>query len=352
MRQVKRFKMPTIKDVAREAGVSIATVSYVLNNKVDAVSEETRQIVWEAVHRIGYTPNVTARNLRSSQSRLIGYAWHDTPHEQVNPVLDQFMYSLAHFAENAGYHILTFTYAQHDPIHVYDDLIRSGRVDAFVMSGTVMDDPRIHYLMERTTPFVSFGRSNPDWQFDWVDTDGTAGIRRAMDYLFTLGHRRIAFAGWDDASLAGMHRLHGYTEAMGTTHLPIHDGYIYHGTQSEQTGIDAMTQFQSLPAGIRPTAVMCVSDLVAIGVKNEAERLGLDIGKDLSIIGFDDAPMLQYLRPPMTTLRQPLREIARTLIEMLEAKLGDNAAERKRVPRSRLLTPELIVRESCGRPRT
>jgi DNA-binding LacI/PurR family transcriptional regulator len=343
--------MPTIKDVAREAGVSIATVSYVLNNKLDAVSEETRQLVWEAVHRIGYTPNVTARNLRSSQSRLIGYAWHETPHEQVNPVLDQFMYSLAHFAENAGYHILTFTFAQNDPIPVYDELIRSGRVDAFVISGTVMHDKRIEYLMKGTTPFVSFGRSNPEWQFDWVDTDGTAGTRRAMDYLFTLGHRRIAFAGWDDASLAGKHRLQGYLDAMQAIHTPVHEGYVFHGTQSEQTGIDALTRFNSLPADIRPTAVMCVSDLVAIGVKNEAERLGMEIGRDISIIGFDDAPMLQYLRPPMTTLRQPLRDIARTLIEMLESKLGDTASARKRVPRTRLLAPELIVRESCGRPR-
>jgi len=95
--------MPTIKDVAREAGVSIATVSYVLNNKISAISPETRRLVWEAVAKIGYKPNVTARNLRSSQSRLIGYALHDLPPDQVNPVLDQFMYTLARAAEAGGY---------------------------------------------------------------------------------------------------------------------------------------------------------------------------------------------------------------------------------------------------------
>src|SRR5215213_4303179 len=107
--------MPTIKDVAREAGVSIATVSYVLNNKADAVSEPTRKHVIEAADRIGYRPNVTARNLRSNQTRLIGYAWYDAPSENVpagrlNTVLDWFTFYLARAAEQSGYHLLTFTY--------------------------------------------------------------------------------------------------------------------------------------------------------------------------------------------------------------------------------------------------
>src|SRR4051812_1997192 len=111
--------MPTIKDVAREAGVSIATVSYVLNNKTEAISEDTRSRVWTAVRTIGYRPNVTARNLRSSRSHLIGYAWHVVHAEQVNTVLDRFTYSLAACAERAGYHMMTFTFPQDDPIPVY-----------------------------------------------------------------------------------------------------------------------------------------------------------------------------------------------------------------------------------------
>ena len=141
--------MTTIKDVAREAGVSIATVSYVLNNKTEAISEDTRSRVWTAVNTIGYRPNVTARNLRSSRSKLIGYAWHNIQAGQVNTVLDRFTYSLAASAERAGYHMLTFTYSMDDPIPVYDELIRTGRVDAFVLASTVRDDPRVSYLMDR-----------------------------------------------------------------------------------------------------------------------------------------------------------------------------------------------------------
>jgi LacI family transcriptional regulator len=129
--------MLTIKDVAREAGVSIATVSYVLNNKNQTISEETRTRVWQAVRKIGYCPNVPARNLRSSQSKLLGYAWHEVAPEQVNTVLDRFSYALARAAEAAGYHMLTFTDLQDNPIPIYEDLIRTGRVDGFIAGSTI-----------------------------------------------------------------------------------------------------------------------------------------------------------------------------------------------------------------------
>src|SRR5664279_3717020 len=176
--------MPTIKDVAREAGVSIATVSYVLNGKTEAISEDTRLRVWSAARKIGYRPNVTARNLRSSQSRLIGYAWHELPPDQINTVLDRFTYSLARSTEAAGYHILTFTFPHGDPIPVYDELIRTGRVDGFVIGSTVRDDARVRFLIEQHFPFVSFGQANADWDFRWVDADGgraSGGIGTSPD---------------------------------------------------------------------------------------------------------------------------------------------------------------------------
>ncbi len=340
--------MPTIKDVAREAGVSIATVSYVLNNKPNAVSEETRAEVWKAVKRIGYTPNVTARNLRSSQSRLIGYAWHQVPDDQVNPVLDQFTYFLANFAEEAGYHILTFTQSPENPLPVYEDLSRSGRVDAFVISGTNWGDKRIGFLQENDIPFVSFGRADPGWDFDWVDVDGASGTRQSVDYLVSLGHRRIAFAGWDEGSLSGTHRLAGYTEGLAAAGLPLTPQWVFRGENNEVSGSAALARYLSLPAKEQPTAIVAVSDLVAIGIKDEAERLGLEIGRDLSLIGFDDSPMLQYLRPPLTTIRQPVKQIAKIIVKILEEQLMKPGQSRDFI--HELVQPKLIVRETCGAP--
>lgn len=338
--------MPTIKDVAREAGVSIATVSYVLNNKTTAVSEDTRQIVWKAVEKIGYMPNVTARNLRSSQSRLIGYAWHEVPADQINPVLDRFTYYMARAAEAAGYHILTFTYSQDDPLRVYDELIRTGRVDAFVVGSTTQNDERIQFLLDQEFPFVSFGRSNPDWDFLWVDTDGEDGLQQAVRYLVSLGHTRIAMIAWPDDSLTGHYRLEGYLKGLEEAGIPLNPAYIQRCMHDESTGREAMLQLLKLPREEQPTAVVTVSDLVAIGAMAAAEERGLAVGRDISIIGFDDAPMSRYLRPALTTLQQPIPEIGAAVIAMLEDVLARNEPP----VRHRLLKPALIVRDSCAPP--
>lgn len=340
--------MPTIKDVAKAAGVSIATVSYVLNNKDAGITENTRMQVLEAVRRVGYTPNVTARNLKASRSRLIGYAWHEVPVGQVNSVLDRFAYYLAQAAESAGYHMLTFTHPAQDAVQVYDDLIRTGRVDAFVLSDTNTNDPRIRFLIEQNFPFVSFGQANPDWDFCWVDTDGRAGVRAAVEYLITLGHRRIAMVAWPEESLVGESRLAGYRDALASAGIGYNPVYIYRGKYEIETGNRAVRYWMQLPAHERPTAVVAVTDLIAIGIMNEAEQHGLVIGDTLSVIGYDDVPLTQYLRPALTTVQQPIPEIGRKIMEMLEAVLTGQPIAHKQ----QLFTPALIIRESAGPPRS
>jgi DNA-binding LacI/PurR family transcriptional regulator len=338
--------MPTIKDVAREAGVSIATVSYVLNNKTHLVGKDTRQEVLDAIARVGYTPNVTARNLKASQTRLIGYAWHEVPDDGANPLLDRFAYYLAQGVEAAGYHLLTFTHPAHDPFPVYNEMIRTQRVDAFVLSGTHGNDERIRFLIDSPIPFVSFGRSNPEWDFYWVDTDGTRGVQDAVEYLVSLGHQRIAMAAWPDDSISGNFRLDGYIAGMEAAGLPIHPAYIVRGDHSEQAGRDAMAYWMSLPQAERPTGIVAITDLVAVGIMNEAERYGLSIPGDLSVIGFDDAPMTQYIRPGLTTIQQAIPETGRALMTILEALLNKTEPEAAHI----LIPPRLIVRGSCSSP--
>ncbi|MBK9749228.1 MAG: LacI family DNA-binding transcriptional regulator [Chloroflexi bacterium] len=334
--------MTTIKDVAKEAGVSIATVSYVLNDKSDSVSEDTRRRVWSAVRKTGYRPNVTARNLRSNQTLLIGYAWHEVPADMVNPVLEHFTYSLARAAESAGYHILTFTFPVTDPIPVYDELIRTGRVDAFVVGSTTYDDPRVKFLMDKSFPFVSFGRANPEWDFNWVDVDGQRGVADAVDYLAGLGHRKIAAVVWEEGSLSGDYRYAGYVDGLRRAGLELRPEYVVRGEHSDTTGCEALDYWLTLPDP--PTAIIASSDLMAIGVINEAERRGIRVGHDLSVVGFDDAPMTQYIRPALTTMQQPLAMIAQELIGMLGCVLKDVPTFERHI----LLPPRLVVRESCG----
>ncbi len=338
--------MPTIKDVAKEAGVSIATVSYVLNNKIDAVSEETRQEVWRAVEKIGYMPNVTARNLRSSRSRLIGYAWHEQPRSAMNPVLHNFAYFLAQAAEAAGYHLLTFTFPSYDPIPVYDELIRTGRVDGFIIASTVTDDPRVRYLLKRDFPFVAFGRANSEWDFAWVDTDGEAGFAEGVNTLRAYGHERIAMIAYDAGSLSGNYRVNGYISAMQAAGLPIPENYIWRGIHDDQTGREALSYWCALPLDQRPTAILAVSDMIAVGVCEQARQCGIHIGRDVSVIGFDNMPLTQYLQPSMSTFEQPLEEIGRACIDMLCTLLAKQPLDPHE--RNVLLPPRLILRDSVG----
>ena len=339
--------MPTIKDVARQAGVSIATVSYVLNDKLDMVSEDTRKQVLNTAREMGYRPNVTARNLQAQSTGLIGYAWHIAPEElESSPMMAQFMFHLAQAVEAAGYHMLTFTHPPDEPVEVYDDLIRSGRIDGFVLAETSQADPRVAFLLEREIPFVCFGRTGNDWVFPWVDTDGRAGMRSAVEYLAGLGHRRIAFLGWPPESLSGNDRLSGFLQGMRALSLPIEDALLIRSDYPDGEIDRILRAWQQSPAQIRPTAVIVVADYIAIAVLRAAERHGFRIGDTLSVVGFDGVPIGQIIRPALTTLRQPMQTISHTLLDLFQGAVNGSVGD----PMSRLIKPELVIRESSGAP--
>ena len=336
--------MATIKDVAKAAGVSTATVSYVLNNTFP-VSESTRQKVLEAVKRLGYRPNITARNLRANESRMIGYAWHAviSPGE-INPILDRFVHRLAAAAESHGYHILAFTHDDNNVIDVYSDLIETGRVDAFVISETNADDARIRFLLDAGFPFVAFGRANPEWDFPYVDVDGRAGMRAATEHLLALGHRKIAFIGWPEGSMAGDSRFAGYCDALRDAGIEPDARLIIRGDHSAATGKRAAETLMKLPQNERPTAIIAVSDLIAIGAMSAIERAGLRVGQDVAVVGFDNLPLSEYLHPPLTSVHQPMGRVAQTMVDMLVAILNGEQLDERHV----LICPELVIRASSG----
>lgn len=336
--------MTTIKDVARRAGVSIATVSYVINNSAP-VSEETRKRVLAAVAELGYRPSALAQGLRAQESRTIGYSWHHVPPDRWHPILDRFLHSMAEAAEAQGYHILTFTHSpDNDPWRPYEELMLTGRVDGFVLSDTNRGDERIRYLLDSGFPFVTFGRANEEWDFPYVDVDGEAGVRQAVEHLMALGHRRIGLIAWSEESLCGHYRYQGYVKALRVAGIPPDPAWIVRTEHTEACGRQAMHALLDLPPDRRPTAVVAVSDLMAIGAMNAIFAAGLQPGRDVAVIGFDDIPMAQYLHPPLTTLRQPIAKVGERVVNMLLQLIrGEELTERKV-----LLPPTLIVRESSG----
>jgi DNA-binding LacI/PurR family transcriptional regulator len=334
---------PTLKDVAAQAGVSYQTVSKVLNQQGN-VTPETEARIWQAVETLNYTPNVSARNLRTQSSNLIGYAWQRTMDDAPRPVLDQFLYEAVLHFEQHGYHLLTFLVGlESDAGHsIYRTLYDRQQVEGFILADTNNNDPRIAFLMSANIPFTAFGRANDDWDFCWVDVDGRLGMREVIRHLQEQGHTRVGLITWPEGSRAGEERESGYTHQMAEAGLPVAPEWVARGENTVHHGYHLMQQLLALPAAERPTAVACVSDQIAIGAMNAALANGLVIGQDVAITGYDNAPMSEFLYPPLTTVQQPIQEVSEQVVNLLLKQINQEPIPQKGI----LLEPKLIIRES------
>lgn len=337
-------KRVTLKEVAARASVSYQTVSKVITQKVH-VSEATEQRIWDAVRELNYTPSYTARSLRSQRSMTIGYSWEPSPPDQTNPILDEFLQSMFRTAEKYGYYLLCFPY--HTEIHrqlaTYRELINTGRVDGFVLSIINYDDPCVNYLLERKFPFVGFGHLEEPYHFPNIDVDGGMGLRMAVDHLLGLGHRKIAALAWPLDSRVGNNRMDGYFAAMHEASIPVHGGWVERGEGSYDVGYNATLKFLALAEKERPTAIVAMNDLMAIGAMAAIRQTGLRPGRDVAVIGFDDSPTVRYLNPPLTSLHQPISTIGKNLMERLIAFLETGTYPD---PMCELVAPQLVVRDS------
>jgi DNA-binding LacI/PurR family transcriptional regulator len=335
----------TLKEVAAEAGVSYQTVSKVLNGE-GTVAPETATRIWETVERLGYRPNVTARNLRTQSSRLIGYSWKPMAPDQVNPILDKFLTSTVEAAEAAGYHLLLFPMRSGEMAeNQYRELIITGRVDAFILSSTNYDDPRIQLLNALNFPFVAFGRTNPEWDCPYVDVDGRAGTALATKHLLEEGHRRIAILAWPDDSRTGTARFNGYRQEMEAAGIALDPDWIKRGEGHYDSGYLHTSHLLALPEDRRPTAVVAVDDQQAIGALRAVQDAGLVVGAEFGITGFDDTPGVQLLNPPLTSVRQPIWEVGQRIVHLLTEILSGQKPDIYQF----LLQPQLIARQSSTR---
>ncbi len=336
-------KRVSLKDVAELAGVSYQTVSKVLNGQVHA-SPETLQRIQSAAQKLGYRPNRQARSLRTQRSHMIGYSWEPPQAGQANFILDLFLTSMVEEAEAAGYHLLPFPYREgSSQIQSYQNLIDAGYVDGFVLTSVNYGDARARFLTEQGFPFVAFGRASAGLDFPWVDVDGAAGLRLATAHLIERGHPRIAALAWPADSRVGNDRLEGYLAALRAAGRTAPPEWIARGEGTFAFAYAATRRWLEAEAAQRPTAVVAMNDTMAIGALHAAQALGLRVPQDLAVIGFDDAPMAEFLWPPLTSIRQPIREAGRKCVELLIKTMDGQALAKHQV----LLQPELIVRASA-----
>jgi DNA-binding LacI/PurR family transcriptional regulator len=334
----------TLKQVAKLAGVSYQTVSKVLNRQIQ-VTKETEDRILQAAQSLGYRPSFVARSLRAQRAFTIGYSWPPSSPDQENIILDQFLQSMFLAAEERGYYLLCFPYHADVKQHLatYDELIETRRVDGFVLSSIEYDDPRVSLLLERNFPFVGFGRSNPDLMFPWIDVDGGSGIRQSMLHLLEKGHRKIAALGWPLDSRVGDNRMAGYFSALQEAGITPEHEWVKRGNGVFEFGYKATLELLDLPADCRPTALIALNDMMALGASQAIKDRGLKVGQDFAVTGFDDAPLVQYTDPPLTTLRQPITEIGQRIIAMLMEYINTGS-----IPQNPniLVAPQLIIRSS------
>ncbi|HWE61445.1 MAG TPA: LacI family DNA-binding transcriptional regulator, partial [Chloroflexota bacterium] len=332
----------TIRDVAALAGVSVSTVSYVLNDS-PLINVETRRKVQAAITALGYRPNSTARNLKASETRLIGYAWHRAQDPvQRNPVLDHFLYEMAQAAERNGYHVLTFAPMAALEAESYTDLIRTNRVDGFVLSDTTYQDPRIRRLQDLRIPFACFGRADPDWDFPYADDDGHRGVGLVVEHLRAQGHTEIAMLSWPEGNVVGDSRVRGYQDALAAAELEAHPGWLV------RTANDVVHASQAAEAVLahrpRPTAIVCATDIIALGVRMYLERAGLRLGADVAVASYDDTPVAVALG--LTSVHQHIATIAQAITDLLMGAIRGKPPADQHV----LIEPSLIVRASSAGP--
>jgi LacI family transcriptional regulator len=333
---------PTLATVADEAGVSRQTVSNALNNP-ELLRPETLLRVQSVIERLGYSPNRAARQLRTRSSHLIGLRFEPAQEGTSNALMDRFLHSLTEAASRTGHHVLLFSGDPEDPLDGYDDLLRSTAVDAFVVTDTYTGTPQAGFLSERGAPFVAFGRpwDDPTADHAWTDVDGAHGSRIATEHLLEQGHARVAWLGWEKTSRIGEDRRAGWQSAMQSAGLDVRGL----GVRITDNVDAARMAAHELLEDSSVTGFACASDTLAIGVLHACAERGLRPGTDIGVVGFDDSLAAQVTWPGLSSVRQPLEEVAVELVRILHLVLGHKPFG----DQGRMLRPSLVVRPSSLR---
>lgn len=337
----------TLKEIAREAGVSISTVSRVVNkNEPGAASKDVQDKIWEIVRRTGYTPNSTARTLK------MGDEGNATPSRSIaclfarasDTVTDLFFSSLSRSIEQEAFkrnYVLKYSFSSFDINHPGTfRLITDNHVDGVVILGRC-DKPLLKLLKQYFHYVAYTGLNSLDAKYDQIICDGCQAAIAAVNHLLDLGHRKIAYIG----EVQQENRYTGYCSALEARRIPIKKEYAANVTLSSEGGYQGVKKL--LDAGCDATAFFCCNDITAIGAMRALKEAGLSVPDDVSLISIDDIDTAQYLNPMLTTVHIPVEEMG----QMTAKILIDRIEGGHRLPVKMELPFYIAVRDSCAPPR-
>ncbi|MGB7549040.1 MAG: LacI family DNA-binding transcriptional regulator [Terracidiphilus sp.] len=333
----------SIRDVALRAGVSIATVSRAVNH-IPTVNAELARRVWKAIEEVGYLPNTQARALVSGRSRMLGLIVS----EITNPFFPELVQEFENLAVAQGYEVLIGS-TNYDPART-ESLMRrllQRNVDGVAIMTFGVEEELVQQLVEREFPlvFVDAGPNLPNIRV--IKVDYGEGIRQGVQHLAALGHRSIAFISGPLAQRSPAARRDAFLKSMAELGLTVPPEHLVEGNHTMESGIGSMEQLIALPE--LPTAVMCSNDMTAIGALHALYRTTHKVPEDISVVGFDDIHLAQFMLPPLTTVQMSCKDIAVAAVEGLRA--GIERDHPKAGKKEWHVSTRLVVRQSSTFPR-
>lgn len=328
----------TIRDVAQRAGVSVATVSRVLNDS-GPVHEDTRVRIHEAARALRFVPNSAARSLSTRRSNTLGVLLPDLHGEFFSELIR----GLDLAARRHKHHLIVSS--SHDDRQEVEAALRAmrGRVDGLILMSPDIAAETLVAEIPESLPTVLLNSAVRDDRFDTLEIDNGGGARAMVEHLLRCGHERIAMVQGAPRNHDAHERLRGYRSALEAAGITPRREWEQPGDFTEEAGYHGAVALLALEP--RPTAIFAANDATAIGAFSAVRDAGLRVPEDMAVVGFDDVPIARYVNPPLTTVRVSISELGARAAETLLAALADGAAHRRRHV---VLPTALVVRASCG----
>ncbi len=332
----------TLKHLAKELDLSVTTVSRALGG-FDDVAEETRRRVRDAANKANYVPNAAGKMLVTGQSGFIGLLLPVRDAQFLDPFLGEFILGLSEGLHARGKDLFMATAPGETELDVLKHVVESGRADAMVLTRIAENDERVAYLNERGVPFVTHGRTlDSELRYNWIDTDGEKAFTQAFKLLHGLGHKRLALLSITEPMTFRYFRERGVELAITQCNDADITLTTHHVPRFSKPKI--MRSIKTMLSAVdRPTAVLALTDEIALAVLEQASNMGLSVPEDLSVIGFDNIPAAEFAPPGLTTFDQHIRQSAESL-----AAVVDDALVRNESRQQKLVQPTLIKRGSHG----
>jgi len=334
-------KRVTIKDVAKKAGVSTSTVSRVLSPQINNyMREETRKNVLKAIEELDYRPDIRAQSLRGRGTKIIGLVMPDA----LNPFYQELAYILEEVCYKEKYGLLVCSSKNSITRELaYIDLLERQKVDGIILSTVGLKAIKLNNLAKRGIPIVLMDRDVPGADIPVMFTNNYLGGCQATQYLIDLGHKKIACIAGAMNTLSSINRLKGYCDTLRKDGLEVDEKLIKKGKLTYKDGYK-LTKELLKKSSDEFTAIFCLNDLVAMGAMRAIEEEGKNIPSDYSVIGFDNISLSSISNPPLTTVAQPIKEIAQGAFRTIKKVKKQGSLKKKE---HKFWNTKLIIRESC-----